>query len=575
MKMFKFFPLACAAIMMCACSSDDPGDGKGNPNVAGEAQYLAVNIVNVGVAPTRAPIEGKYENGTDEESKISNVRFYFFRSDDTPYILAGTTEPNVNYLEVKPGNLKDDATTDNGIDKVSDAILVIKGVEASAPAKMVAIANPTTVTELDKKKKSLNELQGPIVGTTYYKGDGSSATDFVMSNSVYASENKTVFANSISGYVKTTKAEAEGAPVNVYVERVAAKVRAKLSTDASAKFEDGTDKWNNGKKGIKVGECLGKDIYAVIDGWGLADENTQAYINKQITPTWTSTGLGFGTSLWTTADYHRSFWETSVPVVKIATVTETNAVKNYDFTHFDTAFGNYMFTLPNTSDAAIGTAKNAKYNGNTRTKFLVAAHLMYNNGTNWTYAEVCSYKGIDYLGVESLKKHIAFESGYYVKDATSTNPKGYKRITADDITFVKKDNIDDCLVVAALNNTVGKEYYKNDGTEATPTWTAVTVKKANDALGAEPAQVRRDGQTYYYMPISHLGVDGTIAKYGIVRNHLYDINVTGMSGFGSPVYNPGEVIIPTVPDDNKSYVAAKINVLQWRVVAQDVNLDHK
>lgn len=31
MKMFKFFPLACAAMMMCACSSDDPGDGKGNP----------------------------------------------------------------------------------------------------------------------------------------------------------------------------------------------------------------------------------------------------------------------------------------------------------------------------------------------------------------------------------------------------------------------------------------------------------------------------------------------------------------------------------------------------------------
>lgn len=567
MKMFKFFPLACAAMMMCACSSDDPGDGKGNPNIASEAQYLAVNIVNVGAAPTRAGIEGDYENGTPNESKINKVRFYFFHSDDTPYILAGKT---ANWLEVNPVNLNDDATTDNGIEKVSDAILVIKGIDPSAPAKMVAIANPATVTELDNNKKSLSELQGPIVGTTYYNGDGSSATDFVMSNSVYASENKTVFANSISGYVKPTQAEAEGAPVNVYVERVAAKVRAKLSTDPTAQFEDGASKWGAGKMGIKVGECLGHDIYAVIEGWGLADENTQAYINKQITSTWTSAALGFGTNLWTTADYHRSFWETSVPFT-----AGGNAVKNYDFNHFTTAFGNYMFTLPNTSDTYIPTTStNAKYNGNTRTKFLVAAHLMYENGSTWTNAEVCTYKGIDYLGVDNLKNLIAFESGYYVSDATSTSPAGYKRITGADIKFVKKAGADDCLVVAALKDET-KTYYKNDGTEATPIWNTITATDANTALGTETAQVRKDGMTYYYMPISHLGSDNTIAKYGIVRNHLYDIKVTGMSGFGSPVNDATETIIPTVPDENKSYVAAKINVLQWRVVSQNVNLDHK
>lgn len=572
MKIFKFFPLACAAMMMCACSSDDPSNGGEKPNIASEAQYLAVNIVNVGTTPTRAGIEGDYEDGTANESKINKVRFYFFHSDDTPYILAGTT-PSVNWLEVTPVNLTDDPTTDNGIEKVSDAILVIKGIDPSAPAKMVAIANPGTVlpgTTFGDTKKSLSELQGPIVGSSYYTGDGPAATDFVMSNSVYASESKTVFANSISGYVKATQTEAEGAPVNVYVERVAAKVRAKLSTAPSAKFEDGASKWGAGKMGIKVGECLGHDIYAVIDGWGLADENTQAYINKQITPTWTSTYLGFGSLLWTTADYHRSFWETSVPFA-----TGGNAVKNYNFNHFTTALGNYMFTLPNTSDVAIATTPtNAKYNNNTRTKFLIAAHLMYENGSTWTNAEVCTYKGIDYLGVDKLKDLIAFESGYYVEDATSTSPAGHKRITGADIKFVKKTSIDDCLVVAALNDE-SKTYYINSGTEAAPVWNTVDVATANNALGTETAQVRKKGMTYYYMPISHLGTDNSIAKYGIVRNHLYDINVTDMSGFGSPVYDPTETIIPTVPDENKSYVAAKINVLQWRVVQQDVNLNHK
>lgn len=572
MKISKLFPFACAALMMTACGSDNDIEG-GATNPGGDAQYLAVNIVNVGTTPTGRALEGSYENGTANESAISKIRFYFFNSDDTPYILSGTA---ANWLEVNPVTLNADPTTGNGVEKISDAILVINGVTSAAPAKMVAIANPATVlstTTFGDTKKSLSELLNPIVGTQFYTGgDGTAAKEFVMSNSVYASESKTIFANSISGYVKTDEVQAKANPVDVYIERVAAKVRAKLSTDPSAKFEDGASKWGTSKKGIKVGECLGHDIYAVIDGWGLADENTQAYINKQITPTWTSSDLGFGSSLWTTADYHRSFWETSVPFV-----TGGNTVKNYDFNHYTNALGNdhYMFTLPNTSAAAIATTPAiAKYNNNTRTKFLIAAHLMYKNGSTWTNAEVCTYKGIDYLGVDKLKDLIAFESGYYVQDATSTSPAGHKRITGADIKFVKKTGIDDCLVVAALKDGT-KTYYQNDGTEATPIWNTVDVATANTALGTETAQVRTEGMTYYYMPISHLGSDGSIAKYGIVRNHLYDINVTDMSGFGSPVNDPTETIIPTVPVENKSYVAAKINVLQWRVVQQDVNLDHK
>lgn len=572
MKISKLFPFACAALMMTACGSDNDIEG-GATNPGGDAQYLAVNIVNVGTTPTGRALEGSYENGTANESAISKIRFYFFNSDDTPYILSGTA---ANWLEVNPVTLNADPTTGNGVEKISDAILVINGVTSAAPAKMVAIANPATVlptTTFGDAKKSLNELLNPIVGTNFYTGgDGTAAKEFVMSNSVYASESKTIFANSISGYVKTDEGQAKANPVDVYIERVAAKVRANFSTDPSSGFVDGASEWGAGQTGIKVGECLGHDIYAVINGWGLADENRQANINKQITPTWTSSALGFGTSLWTTADYHRSFWETSVPFV-----TGGNTVQNYDFNHYNNALGNdhYMFTLPNTSAAPISTTiKNAKYNGNTRTKFLIAAHLMYKNGSTWENAEVCTYKGIDYLGVNKLKDLIAFESGYYVQDATSTSPAGYKRITGADIKFVKKAGIDDCLVVAALKDGT-KTYYKNDGTEATPTWNPVDFATANTALATETAQVRTNGMTYYYMPISHLGSDNSIAKYGIVRNHLYDINVTGMSGFGSPVNDATETIIPTVPDENKSYVAAKINVLQWRVVTQDVNLNHK
>lgn len=558
MKIFKLFPLACAALMMSACSSDD-GNGSENPNIASEAQYLAVNIVNVGTTPTRAD----YEDGVGKESQIDKIRFYFFHADGSPYILTGTTRDDANWLEEDTHTQSGLAPTNPGtVDQITNAILVIKGVTASAPSKVIAVVNPATLTNLGNTKKSLNDLLNPVVDNTFVIGNGATASGFVMSNSVYASENRKVCENDISGYVKQTKEDAESKPVQIYVERVAAKVRGTLD---ATKFDNGTTKWNNGNPGIKVGTYSSYDIYAVVDGWGVADENDQANLEKQITPTWTNSALGF-TSTWTTSDYHRSFWETSAAF-------STGKTVNHAFSAYTNKSAEYVYTLPNTSDSPIpATPTNAKYNGNTRTKFLVATHLMYNDGTSWKNAELCTYKGIDYLGVDVLKNQIAFESGYYVQ--TSAGSSTYQRITKADITFKKATTGGDYLVVPALVDDA-KTYYKNTGTEATPTWTPVSGADANTALANEPAQVRTDGMAYYYIPIGHLGSANTVAEYGIVRNHLYDVNVTGMEGFGTPVYNDTWKIIPTVPDETKTYLAAKINVLQWRVVQQDVNLNHK
>lgn len=555
MKISKLFPFACAALMMTACGSDNDIEG-GATNPGGDAQYLAVNIVNVGTTPTRA---ADYEDGIGEESKIDKIRFYFFHADGSPYILTGTTRDDANWLEEDTHTQSGLAPTNPGtVDQITNTILVIKGVTASAPSKVIAVVNPTTLTTLGTDKKSLNDLLNPVVDKTFVIGNGATASGFVMSNSVYASENRKVCENDISGHVKQTQADAESAPVEIYVERVAAKVRGTLD---ATKFDNGTTKWNNGNPGIKVGTYSSYDIYAVVDGWGVADENDQANLEKQITPTWKNDVLGF-TSTWTTSDYHRSFWETSAAF-------STGKTVNHAFRDYTNHSTEYVYTLPNTSDSPIPTTPtNAKYNGNTRTKFLVATHLMYNDGTSWKNAELCTYKGIDYLGVDVLKNQIAFESGYYRELATV--PVTYERITKDEITFNKATTGGDYLVVPAL--VAGKRYYKKGGTEASPTYTEDTTP----AISTEPAQVRTDGMAYYYIPIRHLATDATkVGYYGIVRNHLYDVNVTGMEGFGTPVYDATWEIIPTVPDETKTYLAAKINVLQWRVVSQNVNLDHK
>ena len=192
------------------------GNGSENPNIASEAQYLAVNIVNVGTTPTRA-LDGTYEDGSDEESEIKKIRFYFFNSDGSPYILAGTTDPNVNWLEKTA--LKDGKDTPNGIEQITESILVIKGVKNSAPSKMIAIVNPgsLTPTTLGNGKKTLAELTNPVVDSKFNESTTTgSIEEFVMSNSVYAtSEKATVCENSISGYVATDQATAEAKPVDI------------------------------------------------------------------------------------------------------------------------------------------------------------------------------------------------------------------------------------------------------------------------------------------------------------------------------------------------------------------------
>ena len=92
-------------------------------------------------------------------------------------------------------------------------------------------------------------------------------------------------------------------------------------------------------------------------------------------------------------------------------------------------------------------------------------------------------------------------------------------------------------------------------------------------LQAVPVEIHNQGRTYYYTPIKHLGKPGSIAEYGIVRNHSYQVELNSIKGFGTPVYDPNKKIVPVVPSDDLTYLAAKISVLSWRVVSSTVDLD--
>ena len=581
MKIFKLFPLACAALMMSACGSDNDIEG-GATNPGGDAQYLAVNIVNVGTTPTRA---GVYENGTDAENKISTVRFYFFHDDGSPYKLVATTETttgtDVNWLEQKPPiNTTSPTPAEGTVDKVTEAVLVIQGKSAAAPATMVAVINPETLKDNATLNYNgtvtLSELRDSKFDTQFYKLNAGTNTneDFVMTNSVYREGGNTICPTLVSGHLEATGEAAKANPVNIYVERVAAKVSAKVDNTISSNpltLGDGT-KWATDKYGMEVGTFgTSPTIYAVIDGWGVADENSQAMLEKQIDATWTDANLGITT--WNTADYHRSFWETMKPAVGTDIYTEANHSFNEYTNKIATDFTNITYTLPNTTQTVVGNV----YNGNNLTKFLVAATLRYQDADGtWKNADICRYRGIEYMGGEAKLKVIvaATYNKYYTKNATTG---GYEPLAASDIKFdytrsvanATAKEVADCQMVPTLVDAT-KEYY-------TKTGTTYTLVADNNSVVKEielyPADIRVNGKTYYYVPIRHLGAATTDpAFYGVVRNHYYQVNLQSLKGFGSSVYNPDRVIKPVIPEEETSFLAAKINVLQWRVVSQDVNL---
>lgn len=573
MKIPKLFPFACVALMMTACASDKDEMG-GGTKPGSDPQYLAVNIVNVGATPTTRGTDD-YENGTTDESTIKKVRFYFFNGDGSPYLIknpgiAGVEGgENKNWLEASPADDSSTSGTPSQIEKITQTVLVINGVQSAAPAAIVAVVNPGTVdaaTLKNGKTMRLSELRYSAVGSQFYKKDATTGavSDFVMSNSVYVNAGEDVCASLVAGHVTTSAETAKAKPVDLYVERVVAKVTADVDNSAF-KLGDGTN-WDNTQYGTKdpVGQSGDYNVYAVIEGWGLANENGKAEVEKQVNKTWTDGTLGF--TPWTTADYHRCFWETSVAFDAGA---GANPSVNPTFNQLKANMKDVLYTLPNTPGSEVTDLKN-----NDLTKFAVAATLRYKDAAgNWHDAEICRYNGVSILGIDNLKKQVALTFSQYY---TSTDATTYTQLSKDDIDFKDPDGtmqqyrVTPTLAADPAGTT--KKYYTKTTSGTTPTFTEVDKATVLAAIEADKAEIRKDGRAYYYVPIKHLGGTGELAEYGIVRNHFYKITLTGITGFGTPVYDPNKVVRPAVPTYEDTYLAARVQVLQWRVVNQNASL---
>lgn len=579
-----------AGLALVGCSSEEdiaPGGGE-----LGSPQFLRVNLVTNPISGLRAGGDQSigdpnkddennhsiYEEGLDAENKVTKVRFYFFDAYGNAAEVKNDNGTYRNYLEWTNVLEDNDEINDPNKEKILSTTLIIQSPKKDKiPAKIVAVINPSEPANAERNLTSLGKVAHDYKAYT-------TSGEFVMSNSTYSEGGIKKMAVSVEGKLKETSGEALEDPVDIYVERVIAKVR--LGLDKS--FEDGAipgtpnmfkTSADNSQKVTLDGEE--KEIYVKFLGWNTTAVSTKSRLVKEINPAWPNTLFGTASTPWNWAEYFRSFWAINANGVEydygaFVPDTKENPIDGNKFqaqakTKFDGK--DWVYVNENASPYSDNPAESVGENAATPTKVIISAQLVDEKGNALEFAEYGSTR----TSIDGLKKLFADNCGLYKKETVTVGGEQkvkFTKIAPEDLTVKTATAVGEADIempgryksfVQLAKDENGKWYASNKEDA-----TAISADEANKQLKAlGSAKVWKNGYTYYYFDINHLGT-----KIGVVRNHIYDAKITSLTGLGTPVYNPEEIIYPEKPvKDNDTFIAARINILSWRVVPSNVELN--
>lgn len=545
MRIRTLFMSMVAGLAFVGCSNEEDMTSGNN----GEPQYLTVSV-NATSTLTRAnSLEGDYEEGVGNENEVTNVRFYFFDADGKAAQVKG--ENGETYYDVAMSGTDKDMLN---VEKILTATLVIQTpAKDKVPASIVAVVNP---------KSDLGEV-GSIAKLNEVIADHSSTTSFIMSSSVYADGGTKMEAVNVAGHLYSTAEAAKADPVIIHVERVLAKARLTVGLTANTNgvyktSDDGSQKFGD------------EEIYVKFLGWNVTATAKTSRLMKEINPSWPSNL--FGSTLWNTADYYRSFWAIN-PTPMEYNYGSFNTAGNpaNAITAFDSNDGkiNYTYLQENASDSNDGSDPTKP------SQVIIAAQLVKADGT--TPIEFAEYAG-ERTTIDGLIAKYAAASGLWKDNEGGSGKIGIEvgdieLKTATEINVANQETPGRYKVYAQLTADAAKKtWYTSKEADASP------VDNANDILKAlGGAKVWNDGYTYYYFDIQHLNggasAENVKGKIGVVRNHIYAANINSLAGLGTPVYDPEEIIYPEHPEKDETFIAAQIRILSWRLVKKNIDLE--
>ena len=165
--------------------------------------------------------------------------------------------------------IKDAGNKEPNVETITNVVLTIQNLEGEYPAQMLVVLNWDYAGEAISLTNLRNTLADYTAAVDNSKG-------FLMSNSAYVKGTNTVItATPITiDNIASSESAAMAAPVQVYVERVAAKVTLKENKSAlegtSANFDTG------------ITDPDGKKIYAHIVGWNVNTTLDRSYLVKEM-----------------------------------------------------------------------------------------------------------------------------------------------------------------------------------------------------------------------------------------------------------------------------------------------------
>lgn len=538
MKNLLFGMLACTALVGCS-NDDDPVVNNGNQNELANS-YMAIRIADANKASSRA---GGYDEGKAEERKINDADFFFYEASGR---FVALVEKSLSDQTTSTGNVSDKKT-----------VLVLEKTQLQ-PATLITLVN-SPIEAASLRGLNLNEMKAKIEEISKmnnYASDNS----FFMTSSSYFDGTNVVYGTSVEGKLKESQTEAENAPVDVYVERLAAKATVAF-TESEKEIPS------------QIVDETPQTIMVRLKGWGLNGTNKNAYLIKSLQ------GVDFGAYTWANAagDF-RSFWAvddnyatgkgkyatiykdlldepTEDAPYSDATIDETDFSLDYISANEATLTNQASYCLENTSNVLLEVNKANPYTSVT----IIAEVILQDNEAAET---IYKYNGAFYT--ESSMKNLALN---LLAD--------YKKVTVDASADLTSDDI---VVADAWDDSNNKVKFEVNGEGAyTLDGESVDISALNERLATlGTAFCFTNGLCYYNVPIKHIGEESEVENngvYGMVRNHTYALNVTKISNVGEAVYKPDAPIIPTItPTPEDFYLSTTLNVLSWKTVSQDVEL---
>lgn len=602
--MKKIVLLSMLGLLLASCTKDGLKNPDDNSGESVATSYLSVSLVAANRAGTRVTSgeldDSDFQDGTEAENEVKRVRFFFFDGAGNPAQVykRQSSSDSESYIDVYPSAIEEKGNdTDKTVEKIIQVTLGINPVSnGNLPQSVVAVINPDEQVLALGQNPSSGNLYGPSLSelrdAVHDFKTGLTDNNFVMSNSVYVDkEGKiidavTLKANNFAATLE--EAQEEKNQVIIYVERVLARLDLTIALgDALIMTEDGLPAWPVYDEGITV-DGKPTDIYVSFLGWNITATPSASRLVKQVGADWEDLSI-FGSLTpsggpWNTADYHRSFWATNPQAdlfkyqYGIFVTPESEEEVQGNFYQADAN------EIPGTSECATvylqENAGPATKDGAsttdptvTPTKVILAARLVNKDGKPLELAE-WAYKKYTLSALKTMFANDVLQLLYKKTEADK-----YEKIAPEDLTFKTATQLDTkesnyyVYPVLTLEAENLKWYLLEDATGEKFS-EELDVKNVNAYMRDKinHVMVWNGGYTYYYFDIRHLGNEGSAASYGIVRNHLYQANVTKVAGLGTPVYEPGEIIFPEKPEGDESIISAEVKILPWRIVRQDYEL---